>query len=63
MHFVEAKLLFDLHKSRTLAQGASTSKPYNTSLEGGITSEFGSHKTFLGNQCVLCYKLAKSNRW
>ena len=33
-HFVEAKLLFNLHKIKTYAQCASAFKLYKTNLEG-----------------------------
>ena len=60
-HFVEAKLLFNLHKLKTHVQSAPTTELWNTGLEGGIGSTFGLHKTFSGNQRGLSYELAKSD--
>ena len=54
-------LLFSLHKVKTHVQSAPTTKPCNTGLEGGSGSTFKSHKTFLGNQHGLSYKLTKSD--
>ena len=62
-HFVEATLLFSLHKVKSHVQSAPTTKPCNTGLEGGSGSTFKSHKTFLGNQCELSYELAKPQKW
>ena len=45
-HFVEAKLLFNLHKVRIHAQSAPTINPYNTSLEGVLDLHLDQTKFF-----------------